>query len=316
MAIPDYQTLMLPLLKAVADQKEHRISDLFDQLSNEFGLTEEERELRLPSGRDTYIKNRIAWAKTYLKKAGLISSPQKGTVQITATGLEVVASNIEKINNVFLRKYEGFNEFRPKNIAASNNQSNADSTNSLIETLDQQSLIDEETPEETFERAHQELRKALAAELLDAIKSGSPYLFENIVIDLMLAMGYGGSREDAGETTKKSADGGIDGVIKLDRLGLDTICLQAKRYNSTPVGEPEIRDFIGALEGKRAKKGVFITTSYFTEFAINYSKKIGNRLVLIDGEKLTNLMIDFNVGISVTQTYQVKSIDSDYFNLI
>ena len=304
---------MLPLLKAVGDKAEHRISDLFETLSDQFGLTDEERELRLPSGRDTYIKNRIAWAKTYLKKAGLITSPQKGTVQITAAGLDLIATNIEKINNVFLRNYEGFNEFRPRTITVNTDNVNIEIANPLIETVEQPSSIDEETPEETLERAHQDLRKELAAELLETIKSGSPYQFENIVIDLMLAMGYGGSREDAGETTKRSSDGGIDGVIKLDRLGLDTICLQAKRYNSTPIGEPEIRDFIGALEGRRAKKGVFITTSRFTDSAVKYIDMIEKKVILIDGAKLADLMIDFNVGVSIVDKYEIKKLDSDYF---
>jgi restriction system protein len=305
---------MLPLLKAVGDKAEHRIGDLFEILSNQFDLTEEERELRLPSGRDTYIKNRIAWAKTYLKKAGLISSPQKGTVKITAEGLDVIASNIEKINNVFLQKYESFNEFRPRTITINTNNTNVEINNPLQEAIEQSNLIDdEETPEEAFERAHQSLRKELAAELLETIKESSPYLFENIVIDLMLAMGYGGSREDAGEATKRSADGGIDGIIKLDRLGLDKICLQAKRYTSNAVGEPEIRDFIGALEGARATKGVFITTSKFTDSAIKYVEKIEKKIILINGDKLASLMIDFNVGVSTAQTYQLKKIDSDYF---
>lgn len=307
MPIPDYQTLMLPLLKAVGDKKTHKISQLYDELSDQFGLTEEQRQERLPSGRETYIKNRVSWARTYLKKAGLVISPDKGDVKITQEGLKVLATNPEKIDNRYLRRFKGFVDFRPRNGDAA---SSATSPSSLLEDYVVES---KSTPEENFDASFRDLREELASELLEEIKKASPYLFERLVIDLMLAMGYGGSRQDAGQATKRSADGGIDGVIKLDRLGLDNICLQAKRYNSEPIGEPKVRDFAGALQGVRAKKGVFITTSIFTQNAREYVEKIDSKIVLIDGKQLCKLLIDFNVAVSTKETYEVKQIDSDYF---
>lgn len=301
MSIPDYQTLMLPLLKSVADGKEYRISDLYESLSNEFGLSEEEKEERLPSGRETYIKNRIGWAKTYLKKAGLVESPEKGVIQITKTGSGILKKNPERIDNVFLRQFEGFVEFRPRN---------SDKEKSKIISAEE---TWEGTPEESFDSAYQDMRTELASELLDTIKLSSPYFFEQLVVDLMIAMGYGGSRKDAGEATKKSGDGGVDGVIREDRLGLDKIYLQAKRYTNGTVGEPELRDFAGALQKFRARKGVFITTSKFTKDASEYAEIIESNIVLIDGVRLTQLMIDYNVGVSTKEIYEIKNIDSDYF---
>lgn len=306
MGIPDYQTLMLPLLQSIGDKKQHRISDLYEKLSDDFGLTEEERNRRLPSGRETYIKNRVAWARTYLKKAGLLSSPIKGVVQITSEGSKVLLTAPKRIDNIYLRRFKGFVEFRPRNSDLEADKSKNDSSkNSSIESAS--------TPEEVFDRAYQQLYEELSSELLDMVVESSPYFFEQVVVDLMLAMGYGGSRKDAGEATKRSADGGVDGVIKLDKLGLDTICIQAKRFKKQKVGEPLLRDFAGALLGYNAKKGVYITTSKFTKSAVEYVKKIESKIVLIDGNELSKLMIDFSIGVSMREVYKIKRIDSDYF---
>lgn len=301
MAIPDFQTLMLPLLKAVSDNKSHPIKDLYHQLSDEFGLTHSEREELLPSGRDTIIKNRIAWAKTYLKKAGLVSSPTKGIVQITSRGLDVIKGKPEKINNTFLRQFEEFAEFRPFN--SKDRQESED----LSEP-------DSATPEENFDTAYQRLRYELESELLDTIKQSSPYFFEKLVLDLMIALGYGGSRKEAGRATQRSNDGGIDGVIHEDKLGLDAIYLQAKRYTDSTVGAPQLREFAGALQGMRSRKGVFITTTSFSKDAREFVEKIDSKIVLIDGKRLVELMIDHSVGVSTKEIYEIKQVDSDYFN--
>jgi restriction system protein len=301
MAIPDYQTLMLPLLRAVSNGKVHKISKLYDVLSNEFNLTEEERNKRLPSGRETYIKNRISWARTYLKKAGLINSPSKGLVQISAAGKELLQKKPKSIDNRFLRKYKGFVEFRPRE--RDKKLSKAESSTSV-----------KDTPSEEFESSYNSLRDELTYELLETIKQSDPFFFEKLVIDLMLAMGYGGSRRDAGEATRKTKDGGIDGVIREDLLGLDTIYLQAKRYSETIIGEPAIRDFAGALQGVKAKKGVFITTSTFSSDAKDFVNKIDSKIILIDGKRLSGLMVDHNVGVSTKDVYEIKQIDTDYFS--
>ena len=301
MAIPDYQTLMLPLLKAVSDKKSHTIRSLYELLSNEFELSSEEREEVLPSGRETIIKNRISWARTYLKKAGLVSSPDKGMVQITERGVKVLKSNPEKINNVFLQQFDEFVEFRPRNYKDKRESTGLEEPGSA-------------TPEESFDTAYQDLRDELASELLDTIKKSSPYFFEQLVVDLMIALGYGGSRKEAGKATQRSNDGGIDGVIREDKLGLDAIYLQAKKYTDDSIGASKLRDFAGALQGVRARKGVFITTTTFTKEAREYVEKIDSNIVLIDGERLVNLMIDHDVGVSNREVYKIKQIDSDYFS--
>jgi restriction system protein len=299
MSIPDYQTLMLPLLKAVSDGKVHTIGELYQRLSDEFALTEEERMRTLPSGRETIIKNRISWARTYFKKAGLVSSPEKGEVKITSRGRDVLKDNPKKIDNIFLRKFDEFVEFRPR-TKEKPEQRGPD--------------IEEETPEERLNGAYQEIRDKLASDLLDAVKNSSPYFFEQLVVDLMVALGYGGSRREAGKATQRSNDRGVDGAIREDKLGLDTIYLQAKRYTTDAVGVPELREFAGALQAMRAKKGVFITTSNFTKDAIQFVDKIESKIVLIDGKRLVELMIDHDVGVSAKEIYSIKQLDSDYFD--
>ena len=298
MAIPDYQTLMLPLLKILSNGNELHFSPLVEVLADEFNLSEIERKHLLPSGQMTTIKSRAGWARTYLKKAGLIEQPKRGYVKITSRGLEVLQKKLLKIDVKFLEQFPEFVEFR-------------DAGKTDVETLPI-SLAADSTPEETIENAFFKLNSQLSTDLLEIIKSSSPSFFERLVVELLLAMGYGGSRADAGRAIGQSGDGGIDGIIDEDKLGLDSVYLQAKRWEGT-VGRPEIQKFVGALQGNRAHKGVFITTSDFSKEAQEYVKNINNKVVLINGFTLTRLMIENDVGVSTGSTYKVKKIDSDYF---
>ena len=299
--IPDYQSIMLPLLQQIQDGETHRFRNVVESLASSFELNQEERKELLPSGQQPIFDNRVGWANTYMKKAGLIQSEKRGYLQITDRGKKVLKSNPDNINVKFLRQFESFNDFH---------KVNKDGSTKAKEIKD---ISDEEqTPEEMLEYAHQKLTNDLSQELIETIKSCSPNFFENLVIDLLLAMGYGGSRADAGKAIGKSNDGGIDGIIKEDKLGLDIIYVQAKRWEST-VPTREIRDFAGALLAKKAKKGIFITTSTFPKSAIEYVNQIEPKLILIDGQRLGELLIEFDVGVSTQRSYKVKRIDSDYF---
>ncbi|AAM07880.1 TPA: restriction endonuclease [Methanosarcina acetivorans] len=298
MVIPDYQSVMLPLLKYAEDGKEHRIRDAIEQLAEEFRLSEEERKELLPSGQQAIFKNRVGWANTYLKKAGLLESRKKGYFSITQRGMDVLREKPPSIDVNFLKRYEEFNEFR--------NQGKQ------IETIGPNKIEPENLdPKETLEIAYQKLHNELVSEILSIIKKCSASFFESLVVDVLTKMGYGGSRADAGKAVGKSHDGGIDGIIKEDRLGLDVIYIQAKRWEGT-VTRPEIQKFAGALIGRKAKKGVFITTSNFSKEAIEYADFTGN-IVLIDGEMLARLMIEYDVGVSKVKSYEVKKTDTDYF---
>ncbi len=300
MPVPDYQSIMLPLLKALAGGKECHSRELIDLLANTFQLTAEERRELLPSGTQFVFDNRIGWAKSYLKKAGLLSSEKRGVVQISSLGLEVLNRNPEKINVAFLKQFDSFREF----IGTGTNNSDTEAT---VER------IHERTPEEELENAWKSLNKTLASDLLLKVKAIEPAQFEKLVVDLLLAMGYGGSRQEAGSIVGQSGDGGIDGIINEDRLGLDKIYIQAKRWENT-VPIKEVRDFAGALLAQKARKGVFITTSDYPKSAYEYVQNIDRTIVLIDGIRLAELMIEFKMGVSVKETYQVKEIDSDYFD--
>jgi len=300
MAIPDYQTLMLPLLRFAADGSEHTTREAVEILAAEFQLTATERNELLASGQQPIFNNRVGWANAYLKKAGLLESPRRGALRITSRGKEILSSKPPRIDVKYLERFPEFIEFRE----ASRN-SREKQTESVI-------IAAEQTPEEALELAHQRLRLSLAQDILSRILSCSASFFERLVVELLVKMGYGGSRRDAGERVGQSGDGGIDGIIKEDRLGLDTLYIQAKRWQGS-VGRPEIQKFVGALQGQRAKKGVFITTSSYTAEAIEYASRIDTKVVLIDGPLLANLMIDFDVGVSVAASYLVKRIDSDYF---
>ncbi|MFA7658313.1 MAG: restriction endonuclease [Candidatus Gastranaerophilaceae bacterium] len=301
MAIPDFQTLMLPVLKILGDNQEHKNSDIVEAVASQFNLSEEERNALLPSGGMTYIYNRTLWAKTYLKKAGLVYHPQRGLVKITEKGLEVLSKNPEKINMKFLNQFDEYNEWRE-------NSKHSESTSEEVEECEESM----KTPEEMISDSMFLLNKTLADDLMDKIAENSPMFFENLVAELLLKMGYGSSKQDILQNAGRSGDEGIDGIIKEDVLGLDKIYIQAKRWQGT-VGRPEIQKFAGALQMQNASKGIFITTSNFSKDAIDCINKFNSNLVLIDGKKLTELMIRYNLGVTVKQTYEVKKIDEDFF---
>jgi restriction system protein len=299
MAIPDYQTIMLPLLRFAGDQQEHSLREAIDQLAEKFALTEVERKELLPSGQQEIFNNRVAWARTYMGKAGLLESTRRGYFKITDRGVKVVKQNPDRIDVKFLDQFEEFRQFRALR-------------HTKIEEEEIEVEAHERTPEEALESSYKQLRDNLANELLQQIKSCSPGLFEKIVVELLVKMGYGGSRQDAGRAIGRSGDEGIDGIIKEDRLGLDIIYVQAKRWGNS-VGRPEVQKFAGALQGQRARKGIMITTSNFSKEALDYASRIDSKIVLIDGEQLAQLMIDHGLGVSPVAVYEIKKIDTDYF---
>ncbi|MEE4379447.1 MAG: restriction endonuclease [Candidatus Competibacteraceae bacterium] len=306
MPIPDYQTLMLPVLKLAADGEEHKFSHAVDALADQFALSQEERNELLPSGSQAVFNNRVGWARSYLKQAGLLGAPKRGFFVITPKGQELLAQNPPEINVALLEQYPEFVEF--KNRKKEKSESDNESTEQAA--LEQ---ITNETPEDSLASAYKKLRTSLEAEILSAVKESSPSFFERVVVDLLVKMGYGGNRQDAGRAMGKSGDGGIDGIINEDRLGLDVIYIQAKRWEGS-VGRPEIQKFAGALQGQRARKGVFITTSNFTKEAKEYASLIESKIILIGGEQLAKLMAEHNVGVSTVGMYEVKKLDSDYFD--
>jgi len=305
MAVPDYQSLMLPLLQfAARKETEISTSEAVEVLAKELGLTEDDLREMLPSGVQPTFVNRVGWAATYMKKAGLLETTRRGFYQITDRGRDLLEKQPKTINVELLRQYPEFMEFeKPKGTRSSNK---ASKQKALSETS-------AATPLEQLEAAYENLRDKLADELLAKLKKVSPAFFEKVVVELLVKMGYGGSRADAGKAIGKSGDGGIDGIIKEDKLGLDVVYIQAKRWDSNPVGRPDVMQFVGALQAQRANKGIFITTSRFTEDASSYVSQIGSKIVLIDGEQLTNLMIEHDVGVSTVSLYPVKKVDSDYF---
>lgn len=301
MAIPDYQSIMLPLLELVSDKREWVFRNVVEELSKKYSLNEEERKELLPSGQQPIFDNRVGWARTYMKKAGLIDSPKRGVLRISNKGLEVLQSKPERINVKFLQKFPEFVEFQT--LKRDENEAIAVTDNDI-----------EQTPEESLDISYQKIRKALALELLNKVMSLTPSFFEKLVVELLVNMGYGGSIKDAGRAIGRSGDEGIDGTIKEDKLGLDVIYIQAKRWQpGNVVGRPELQKFVGALAGQGAKKGIFITTSSFTKEALDYSPKNETKIVLIDGERLAQLMIDYDLGVSLINKYEIKRIDNDYF---
>ena len=300
MSIPDFQSIMLPLLKFIGDGKEYSLRETIEALAGEFELTEGERKRLLPSGQQTVFDNRVGWARTYMKKASLLKTTRRGYFQITERGQDILKQNPPAINTVYLRQFPEFIEFqKPKPHKAKKSET--------------QEVSEIQTPEEEIEDAYQAIRQGLATELLQTIKDLSPAFFERLVIDLLVKMGYGGTRKDAGEAVGRSGDGGIDGIIKEDRLGLDIIYIQAKRWDGAVVGRPEIQKFAGALQGQRARKGIFITTSTFTKAAQEYAARIDSKIILIDGNRLAQLMIDYNIGVASVASYELKRMDSGYF---
>jgi restriction system protein len=301
LTIPDYQTLMLPLMEIANDGAEHRMSDAVDVLAERFRLTPAERETLLPSGRQTTIANRIGWSKTYLAKAGLLDGSKRGVFSITDRGREVMQGHPARIDVKFLKQFPGFEEFR----TSIRDKVPADATDT--------NTAQTQTPEELLEDSYERLKSRLSEDLLSRVRQVSPARFESIVLDLLLAMGYGGSRPDAGRAVGRSGDGGIDGLINEDPLGLDVVYIQAKRWEGV-VGRPVVQAFVGSLEGQRAKKGVLITTSSFTTDATQYVGMIDKKVILIDGSRLAQLMIEHGVGVTVEQTYLIKRLDLDYYD--
>ena len=301
MAIPDFQSIMLPLLKFCADGQEHTNREAIEALAQEFSLTEEEQKQLLPSGQQCVFENRVAWARAHMKMAGLVENTRRGIFRITNKGTQLLKKSPPEINLRLLREFPEYLEARDRN--------QGNKTAETFTTADDQ---ESKTPAERLEEAYEILRKNLASELLSQLKSASPNFFEKVVVEVLVKMGYGGSRKDAGQAIGRSGDEGIDGIIKEDRLGLDIIYIQAKRWENT-VTRPEIQKFAGALQGKRARKGIFITTSDFSQNAHEYVAAIESKIILIDGQQLSQLMIDFGVGVATDATYELKRLDSDYF---
>ena len=301
--IPDFQAIMLPLLKLMSDDETRSTSDVVNLLSKDFNLTEDELNEFVPSGQQKVFVNRVSWTKSYLKMANLIEPTKKSYFKITEKGKEILKQFPNELNLKILKQLPDF-----QNHQGYRNEKQALS-NSTIPVKEDNLL---ETPEEQIESGYQKILDSLELEVLSKLKTVNPYFFERIVVELLVKMGYGGSIQDAGKAIGKSGDEGIDGIIKEDKLGLDVIYIQAKRWEGV-VGRPEIQKFVGALAGQRAKKGVFITTSYFTKEALEYALQMDTKIILIDGEKLSQYMIDYNLGVSVQNTYEIKKIDSDYF---
>jgi restriction system protein len=303
MPIPDYQSIMLPLLRLAADGEEHRTRDAIPQMAKEFQLTEGELAELTPSGQDYVFNNRYGWARTYLKKAGLIHYTGWGRFQITNAGRSLLDEQPEKIDLAILKRYPEFLEF----------YGGARSPEDQSSVADIEPKLADETPEELIASAHAKLRKLVQSELLERIVSGSSKSFERLVVTLLTTMGYGGSTADAGKALGRPHDGGIDGVIKEDKLGLDLIYIQAKKWRDTTVGSVEVQSFVGALAGVKARKGVFITTSKFSREAETYAAALENKVILIDGERLTELMFEYSLGVSTVHTYEVKRVEMDFF---
>lgn len=302
MAIPDFQSFMLPILVFAGDSKEHSLAEARDVLARQFNLTDEERNELLPSGRQRRFDNRVAWAKVYLEQAGLLSSSRRAHFSITDQGAQLFTEQPLRIDIPMLERYEEFRNFRSAaRKPGINNESGAIEGSQAVAT-----------PDELLDQAYQNIRAEVVSDLLSRVKGNTPRFFENLVVELLLKMGYGRNQDDAARVKGGPGDEGIDGIISEDRLGLERIYIQAKRWEGI-VGRPEIQKFVGALHGKRAKKGVFITTGVFSNDAKEYVSHIDPRVVLIDGRELAEYMLDFNLGVTTRATYELKRIDSDYF---
>lgn len=305
MPVPDYQTLMLPLLKLFASGKT-RVFDCLDDLKSEFEITDEEAEELLPSGKVTYLTNRANWARTYMGKAGLLHSPKRGHHEITPLGLEFLASNPTELNNRTLEQFPSYIEWR---------SADSNGTGSAEKAPDNPAEDTTSTPEDAMLHASRELHLALRDDLLAALLQMSPLRFEQLIVDLLSAMGFGRGKADFGQLTPASGDGGIDGIINEDALGLDAVYIQAKRYApENKVSRPDIQRFVGSLTGESATKGVFVTTSDFSREAREYIGKVQQRIVLISGTKLAQLMIEHDVGVRTRSVFSIKGVDGDYFS--
>jgi len=301
--IPDYQTLMLPVLKEASDA-EVSTRQVIDILADKYGLSTEEREQLLPSGKQRTFDNRVHWAKGYLKQAGLVRYTKRGSYIATDEGRKVLAQDIERIDNKFLQQYNSFQEFQNRKGTLSPGK----------QTTTESSEEADATPDEVLRAAHRQINVSLAADLLDKVRQSSPQFFEDLIIELLLAMGYGGTSEDAARALGQSGDNGVDGVIDQDPLGVDQIYVQAKRYaEGNSIGAGDIRDFFGALNLKKAQKGIFFTTSSFSSSATQTARDLGMRIVLIDGQQLTKLMIRYNIGCRDEEILHLKKVDEEFF---
>jgi restriction system protein len=305
MSIPGFQELTLPVLREYEDRADHSTREVRDRIAQRLLLTEEELREPLPSRRALKYANRVAWAHTYLKQAQLLESPSRGFYRITERGLEVLKSPPGRIDIPFLMQYPEMAEWRRRRGG------DEDEERATVVGGDASATV-ELTPDEQIMAGYRRLRESLAAQLLAQVKQASPEFFEGLVVKLLLAMGYGGSHEDAARTVGRTGDGGIDGIIKEDRLGLESIYLQAKRWEGT-VGRPIIQQFAGALQGRRARKGVLITTSNFSRDAVDFAGGLQTTIVLVDGPQLAQLMIDYGVGVSDVETIRLKRMDEDFF---
>jgi restriction system protein len=303
MAIPDFQSIMLPLLQFSSDGKEHSVNEAVEWLAQHFALSQSERNELLPSGRQAILANRAAWAGTYFRKAGLLEKTGRAKFRITERGLQILQAHPDRVDIKVLNQFPEFVKFH-----SAKHTDMGKSNGGIIESEPKLN------PEEALESSYQDLRETLAEELLSRVLNASPKFLEQLVIDLMLAIGYGGSRKDAGQAIGGTGDDGIDGILKEDELGLDIIYLQAKRWaRNRTIGRPEVQAFVGSLEGHRAKKGVFITTARYSAEARDYIARIEKKIVLIDGEQLAGLMIDHGIGVTEVNKYVIKKADSDYF---
>jgi restriction system protein len=314
MAIPDYEELMLPVLRVASDGQEHRIGDVIEQLAKNFRLTDEERNQLLPSGKQTTFANRVHWARGYLVQAGLLEATKRAHFRITDRGRKALSEGLTRIDNDYLSKFPEFIQFLGRSRGQKPLPPQANEPPPEFGGGPAEAIVQPQTPDELLRATVNQIEAALSKELLDRILAAPPAFFEMLIVNLLLAMGYGGSREGAGQIVGRSGDGGIDGVIDQDALGLDRIYLQAKRYKAdNPVSEPEIRAFSGSLGAAKADKGVFVTTSSFTQPSIKFAERHPFKIVLIDGKLLTALMIRYNVGARIDETLYLKKIDEDFF---
>lgn len=305
--IPDYQALMRPVLECAA-AGETKIGDAVERIGEQLGLSMEDRAQMVPSGKQTLFANRVHWAKTYLVKAGLAEGTRRGYFRITPRGQAALADTTAVVNNAYLDQFEAFRDFKAKVAQIEGG--------SAVTLAHSSAPLDTETPDETLRKAHGAITAALAAELLERVRSARPEFFERLIVELLLAMGYGGTSEEAGRALGQSGDDGVDGVIDQDPLGVDQIFVQAKRYaEGNNIGAGAIRDFFGALSLKKAQKGIFVTTSAFSQPAIETARGLGSRIVLIDGQQLTRLMIRYNVGCRDEDVLHIKRVDEDFFEV-
>jgi restriction system protein len=296
MPVPDFQSMMLPFLQFAIDGNERELSEVTEHIAQHFNLTPADREESVPSGNQTRLGNRVGWCRTHLKQAGLIEYVRRGVFRITERGKQVLAQQPDALSLKFLDQFPEHRDWFHRE---------------KLEEVSQAS-VEVQTPEERMEELADDLKQKLAADIIDRLKAMNPFRFERVVLDLLVAMGYGGSRKEAAQVGKGSNDGGVDGLINEDRLGLDRIYVQAKRWQQT-VGRPEIQNFVGALAGQHATKGIFITTSDFSSGANDFAKSVPQRVILIDGQRLAELMIEHNIGVSRAFTHEIKRVDSDYF---